>query len=346
MNPLKTAATSGIIYIILPPELSRRAIKILVQYMYSGEATVSYDILKEVLKGGEILRIRGLCRNNTNINNNSNSSNNNGNNNTTILNIKSHSSDSNSNQRKSIDTGEYIKNPTDRDKSNRYHHQQQNDSELRNSLLVVPKESPVIVRSPKPLPLSSSSALSTSTNSQIHHQSIPSDINSSVPPAVSHITQNISIRKDVAIDPDECRSSSKYQRHYHNENYQISSNNFSNSSLFDKESLQDHYSAETICRNYSSSSIPESSLSPPEIDRIRSNSEDIIYQHSLEQENEELLEYQQQKSPRHNESSSSSSSSALREFIRRTSLQESTQNKSLLKKSKNSSFFNVSIFLI
>ncbi|XP_030385287.1 broad-complex core protein [Scaptodrosophila lebanonensis] len=53
---------NGVLYIVLPPDLSHRAIQILVQYMYSGEATVSNDILNEVLRGGEILKIRGLCR--------------------------------------------------------------------------------------------------------------------------------------------------------------------------------------------------------------------------------------------------------------------------------------------
>ncbi|XP_017074161.1 uncharacterized protein LOC108109876 isoform X2 [Drosophila eugracilis] len=53
---------NGVLYVVLPPELSHRAIQILVQYMYSGEATVSNDILNEVLRGGEILKIRGLCR--------------------------------------------------------------------------------------------------------------------------------------------------------------------------------------------------------------------------------------------------------------------------------------------
>ncbi|XP_017129478.1 zinc finger protein chinmo [Drosophila elegans] len=53
---------NGVLYVVLPPDLSHRAIQILVQYMYSGEATVSNDILNEVLRGGEILKIRGLCR--------------------------------------------------------------------------------------------------------------------------------------------------------------------------------------------------------------------------------------------------------------------------------------------
>lgn len=50
------------LYIVLPQELSRRAMITLIQYMYTGEATVANDILNEVLKGGEILKIRGLCK--------------------------------------------------------------------------------------------------------------------------------------------------------------------------------------------------------------------------------------------------------------------------------------------
>ncbi|XP_017475577.1 PREDICTED: uncharacterized protein LOC108365889 isoform X2 [Rhagoletis zephyria] len=56
------SSPNGVLYIVLPPDLSHRAIQILVQYMYSGEATVANDILSEVLRGGEILKIRGLCR--------------------------------------------------------------------------------------------------------------------------------------------------------------------------------------------------------------------------------------------------------------------------------------------
>lgn len=64
------------VYIVLPPELSKRSIQILIQYMYSGEATVSNDILNEVLHGGELLKIRGLWRNKTPPNeSNSNSAN-------------------------------------------------------------------------------------------------------------------------------------------------------------------------------------------------------------------------------------------------------------------------------
>lgn len=78
---------NSMIYIVLPAELNRRAVYTLIQYMYTGEgmligniykyisdeliitstyiyltATVSNDILNEVLKGGEILKIRGLCK--------------------------------------------------------------------------------------------------------------------------------------------------------------------------------------------------------------------------------------------------------------------------------------------
>lgn len=58
-NPLPI---NTMIYIFLPSELSRRAMSTLIQYMYTGEATVANDILNEVLKGGEMLKIRGLCK--------------------------------------------------------------------------------------------------------------------------------------------------------------------------------------------------------------------------------------------------------------------------------------------
>lgn len=58
-NPLPI---NTMIYIFLPSELSRRSISTLIQYMYTGEATVANDILNEVLKGGELLKIRGLCK--------------------------------------------------------------------------------------------------------------------------------------------------------------------------------------------------------------------------------------------------------------------------------------------
>ncbi|XP_044264242.1 histone-lysine N-methyltransferase PRDM9 isoform X2 [Tribolium madens] len=48
--------------IILPPEINYRTMKTLIQYMYSGEATVSKDILEPVLRGGDILKVKGLWR--------------------------------------------------------------------------------------------------------------------------------------------------------------------------------------------------------------------------------------------------------------------------------------------
>ncbi|CAH0549560.1 unnamed protein product [Brassicogethes aeneus] len=48
--------------IVLPPEISFNTLKILVEYMYSGEATVTKDVLDSVLKGGEILKVKGLYR--------------------------------------------------------------------------------------------------------------------------------------------------------------------------------------------------------------------------------------------------------------------------------------------
>ncbi|XP_055623993.1 myoneurin isoform X3 [Toxorhynchites rutilus septentrionalis] len=57
------APPNAMTYIVLPPELTKRAIQTLIQYMYTGESTVSVDILNEVLRGGEVLKIRGLWRN-------------------------------------------------------------------------------------------------------------------------------------------------------------------------------------------------------------------------------------------------------------------------------------------
>lgn len=54
--------SSGMTCIILPSDLSLRAIRLLVEYIYTGEALVTNDIVKEVLRGGEILKIRGLFR--------------------------------------------------------------------------------------------------------------------------------------------------------------------------------------------------------------------------------------------------------------------------------------------
>lgn len=55
-------ATSLPLLIILPPEINFKTLKILIQYMYSGEATVSKDILENVLRGGDLLKVKGLWR--------------------------------------------------------------------------------------------------------------------------------------------------------------------------------------------------------------------------------------------------------------------------------------------
>ncbi|XP_068630489.1 zinc finger and BTB domain-containing protein 42-like isoform X2 [Battus philenor] len=52
----------GMLYVVLPSEISTKALKILVEYMYKGETTVSNEVLDTVLKAGEILKIRGLWR--------------------------------------------------------------------------------------------------------------------------------------------------------------------------------------------------------------------------------------------------------------------------------------------
>lgn len=54
--------TSLPLVIMLPPEISYRTMKTLIQYMYSGETTVSKDILEPVLRGGDILKVKGLWR--------------------------------------------------------------------------------------------------------------------------------------------------------------------------------------------------------------------------------------------------------------------------------------------
>ncbi|XP_020292301.1 zinc finger protein 3 homolog isoform X1 [Pseudomyrmex gracilis] len=59
------ANTNAPIIVVLPTEIGYRTLKILIQYMYSGEATVTNDQLEGVLKAGDILRVRGLWRSNT-----------------------------------------------------------------------------------------------------------------------------------------------------------------------------------------------------------------------------------------------------------------------------------------
>lgn len=48
--------------VIMPSEITYKTLKTLIQYMYCGETTVSNDILENVLRGGDILQVRGLWR--------------------------------------------------------------------------------------------------------------------------------------------------------------------------------------------------------------------------------------------------------------------------------------------
>ncbi|XP_055914774.1 uncharacterized protein LOC129948000 isoform X2 [Eupeodes corollae] len=143
-STLPSTSSTGILHIVLPPDLTQRTIQILVQYMYSGEATVPNEVLSEVLRGGELLKIRGLCR----------------------AAPPNSSSEVNS---------------CDYSKSN---HGEINTSRFANELRglgasVLPEESPVIVKSPKP-----------------PHIGLLRVVNS------NSLGGRISVNKDVAIDPE------------------------------------------------------------------------------------------------------------------------------------------------
>ncbi|XP_018573457.1 zinc finger and BTB domain-containing protein 14 [Anoplophora glabripennis] len=56
------ATTALPLVIIMPPEIDYKSLKVLVRYMYSGEAKVSKEILNNVLRGGDILQVKGLYR--------------------------------------------------------------------------------------------------------------------------------------------------------------------------------------------------------------------------------------------------------------------------------------------
>lgn len=58
----KKLPTTLPLVIVLPPEINYNTMKILTQYMYTGETTVSKDILESVLRGGDLLKIQGLWR--------------------------------------------------------------------------------------------------------------------------------------------------------------------------------------------------------------------------------------------------------------------------------------------
>lgn len=66
LNQVFQSCLSNNLVIVLPADISYRTLCILLQYMYSGEATVTNSQLDRVLKAGEVLRVRGLCRSNEN----------------------------------------------------------------------------------------------------------------------------------------------------------------------------------------------------------------------------------------------------------------------------------------
>ncbi|KAI5726306.1 histone-lysine N-methyltransferase PRDM9 [Diaphorina citri] len=58
---LQISTSNHQLVIVLPSEINYRTLVTLLQYMYSGEATVSNDLLNGVLKAGETLKVKGLC---------------------------------------------------------------------------------------------------------------------------------------------------------------------------------------------------------------------------------------------------------------------------------------------
>ncbi|XP_054732218.1 uncharacterized protein LOC129240451 isoform X1 [Anastrepha obliqua] len=216
------SSPNGILYVVLPPDLSHRAIQILVQYMYSGEATVANDILSEVLRGGEILKIRGLCRTSSTSSNSHNPQTRaeplmvNGSDSHYIQNAanrqppltsishahipSAHTSDmyvvnkcptgvnGNCGTRYTM---EHLQQLSSQQSSSAQHIQQSHAQQMHPThnqfrglgASVLPKDSPVIVKSPK---LSQLGLLSAATSSSKHH-----------------MCGGISVNKEVAIDPDE-----------------------------------------------------------------------------------------------------------------------------------------------
>ncbi|XP_023174212.1 uncharacterized protein LOC111601722 isoform X2 [Drosophila hydei] len=202
-------APNGVLYIVLPPDLSHRAIQILVQYMYSGEATVSNDILNEVLRGGEILKIRGLCRTSTSSGASSSAHHlhhqrepgalyvSNGTRSSLapppppppmssaqlpgdMYSNKASSSSNSSSARYSLD--HLHTHPHPHTHSHQHHHHQQQQQFRGLGASVMPKDSPVIVKSPKMA--SHTGLLSVASSSKL-------------------IAGGISVNKEVAIDPED-----------------------------------------------------------------------------------------------------------------------------------------------
>ena len=161
------------IYIILPPELSKRAIQILIQYMYSGEATVSNDILNEVLRGGELLKIRGLWRNNQTSEPNASST----------PQYQQHQSSSGVSSTSSKNVAEYNnfnkENSVNVEKSI-FEHRSERLSVSSNNTAVI-KESPVIVMSPRHVHIPNipiTHNVQSSTHTSILKKDIPAETTS------------------------------------------------------------------------------------------------------------------------------------------------------------------------
>lgn len=164
------------VYIVLPPELSKRSIQILIQYMYSGEATVSNDILNEVLHGGELLKIRGLWRNKTPSN-------------------ESNSSSANTQYMPSADA-KSTKIDNDGclygDKPLSYEQHPVHERNANNLSII--KESPVIVTSPT---THLSAAVTHKSLSSVQHQHMhsQSNIDAQPPPLMHHLHHTSSLSK-------------------------------------------------------------------------------------------------------------------------------------------------------
>lgn len=62
LNQLLRNTRAPNVVVVLPSEINYRTLRILVEYMYSGEATVNYGQLDNILKAAHILGVRGLCK--------------------------------------------------------------------------------------------------------------------------------------------------------------------------------------------------------------------------------------------------------------------------------------------
>lgn len=177
-------------YIVLPPDLSRRAVLTLIQYMYTGEATVSNDILQEVLKGGEILKIRGLCKVHSNNEN---------------IGPKHHASDANQSSYQSFRATE-----NGGIKSNKTTPRNSLDKKLPDSRsashILTQQESPVIVMASSNQTYAQQMQQSNSqsaNNSSSQQPTIRVNNHSQIQQPSQTQASTIIVKKDVAIDPSD-----------------------------------------------------------------------------------------------------------------------------------------------